>query len=289
MKLVRLLIISSLLIFVPLIGCQTKKNAEKNEKNNIEFKGYSSVDSIKLGNNECLQDKVTIKVEANIPTFYLNQSQSQKLYSIFSNVVFGLDSVTLDPQKMVNSMVESYKLRFDGTQVCEDEECEGVDDYGTHKHPLSLNTTLKIYPTFNQNGILTVCKEKIMQYVGETTSKEHQYYNFDLSQMKIIELNDLFSEESIERINELLKNKLMVQNNVSKEDDLIELGYFNLDNLFASNNFLINEKGLTWNFMPLEIGCFNTGETQIFLPYEDLSTLLLPDATILSKYMPKKS
>lgn len=289
MKSILYIIFSSLVVFLSFTSCQSKKGAEESNTNKIVFKSFTTSDSIDFNDNDGYLDKLKIRVEVELPTYYLNATESKKLYSIFISTVLGIDSTTVEPQKAINSFLTNYKDKLCGMSNVEEDASLRDEDLDNHKHPLILNSSIKVYHVFNEDNILSVCKEKTSQYNDESASSEQQYYNFDLNKMKIIELNDLFSEESIAKINELLKDKLIEQNNVKNEDELIELGYFNLDNLFASNNFFINKKGLTWNFLPLEIGCFNTGETKIFLSYEILSPLIISDSTILSNYINKKS
>ena len=108
----------------------------------------------------------------------------------------------------------------------------------------------------------------------------HSYINISLPSMNVLELSSLFPEESISDISDLLKRKLLVQLNVKDEADLIDMGYFNLDNLVANNNFSIGEEGLTWTFGIFDIACYSVGETVITLDYESLKPYMLENNEI---------
>ena len=58
------------------------------------------------------------------------------------------------------------------------------------------------------------------------------------------------------------------------------MGYFNLDNLVANNNFSIGEEGLTWTFGIFDIACYSVGETVITLDYKSLKPYMLENNEI---------
>ena len=89
--------------------------------------------------------------------------------------------------------------------------------------------------------------------------------------MTVMDVYDLFDEAAVPEVAELLKAALLEQTNAKSEDDLIGMGYFNLDNITANGNFYFGENGVTWNYLPYEIACFSVGETQITLDYNALA------------------
>ena len=73
----------------------------------------------------------------------------------------------------------------------------------------------------------------------------------------------------------------MLQQLHAKDDtDLIDMGYFNLDNLIANNNFSIGDEGITWTFGIYDIACYSVGETVITLDYETLKPYILDNSEI---------
>ena len=102
----------------------------------------------------------------------------------------------------------------------------------------------------------------------------HRYSNFDLEQMKLIEFNDLFIESSTDDLTMLIKSNLMKQLNAKTEDDVINMGYFNLDNLKPTTNFSIGTDGITWTYLPYEIALLSVGETNITVKYDELEMLM---------------
>ena len=92
--------------------------------------------------------------------------------------------------------------------------------------------------------------------------------------MKLIEFSDIFIESSIDDLTSLIKSNLMKQLNVKTEDDVINMGYFNLDNLKPTTNFYIGAEGITWTYLPYEIALLSVGETNITAKFEELEMLM---------------
>ena len=144
----------------------------------------------------------------------------------------------------------------------------------------NYNSRTSIKPVYNKNGIISFCKEEITKKNDKVTMTSHSYINISLPSMNVLELSSLFPEESISDISDLLKRKLLVQLNAKDEADLIDMGYFNLDNLVANNNFSIGEEGITWTFGIFDIACYSVGETVITLDYESLKPYMLENNEI---------
>ena len=84
-------------------------------------------------------------------------------------------------------------------------------------------------------------------------------------------------------MSQLLKEKLLKQLNVDDEDALTGLGYFNLDNITANDNFYFDENGVTWNYVTYEIACYSVGETQITLDYDALAGYITPKSVLYNR------
>ena len=95
--------------------------------------------------------------------------------------------------------------------------------------------------------------------------------------MERINLTDIFNDKDISIVSDLLKKRLIQQEKVSDQSQLIELGYFNIDNLSASNNFYFTDKGIVFCYEPFEIACYAIGEVEIELDYNVLKPYIRQD------------
>lgn len=229
-------------------------------------------------------DKCKIFAEASIeyPKLYLNPEQTGKLQRLFSEVVLDIpsDSVPLPLTNAFNRYVENQLSQYvnNNASIGEDTEVDYEPVY-------NYNTIIKITVPFNENGILNFCKTETTKKNGKVTTTRHYYYTIDLNNMTRVELNNLFTDEAISDISDMLKSKLMAQLNVKNADELNDMGYFNIDNLVANNNFYLTEDGLTWNYLPRELSVID--EVQISLSYDSLSAYI-QDSSVLSPFIAKK-
>lgn len=277
------------IILYSLSSCSshsTKENAINSDS--IAFNALTIKDSVFINAEHPSEGKYRFKLNAVYPSHYKDSVLTNKIIALFSKAVIDLnynpDSTSI--KHLFKSYVKNNINQFSAPSTDGEEECEPFS-HEENNAILNYSCEIKISPYFNQNNILCISKEKINYRNNQISTKDNYYYNFNLLTMEQIELNNLFSEEQISQINELLKAALMRQLKVTDEDDLVEIGYFNIDNLMANNNFRIDSKGLTWTFLPLEIACFNVGDVNIFLSYATLEKFI-PEDCILHQFTPKK-
>lgn len=221
-------------------------------------------------------------VDANVaicyPSYYKDAESTKQLKHLYvANVLEIGDTIKFEDSfaQYVKSILEQYG-------ISQDEEADHVeDDYVCVYH---YSNTTNIDVAFNRNDIITFCRAEIIKKNGEITMSTHRYYNFDLKNMSRIDINSLFSESVLNNVAQLLKAKLMKQNNVDNEDSLIDLGYFNLDNLRVTNNFYFTDNSVVWNYVPYEISLYSVGETEIELTYDELSIYLNENSPVSYVY-----
>lgn len=270
------------LLFV-LNSCKSVATNEGQTRDSVEFVTQTMCDSMNYIISDNSKGIVKVILNAEFPQFYKNEAKTNNLKRLYSSVILGVDSANQTNSQLLHiysmSMLSKYAQTYTDDISESESECDKIE------YSASLTAGINIYSVFNQNELLSICRERIIKNNTESQQIERQYFNIDLNQMMVIKLNDIFDEEDISRISDMLKVKLLEINKVKDEKDLIELGYFNLDNLMANNNFYIDEKGITWNFLPLEIGCFSLGETKIFLSYNDLQPLFGNEENMFTKYL----
>ena len=102
------------------------------------------------------------------------------------------------------------------------------------------------------------------------TSVTHRYYSFDVTTQSFIDVSSLFRDDAIADVCQLLRQQLMAQNNVSGNEQLNDLGYFNVENITVTRNFYFDDDGVTWSYLPNELAVEAVGEPKITIPYGDL-------------------
>ncbi len=213
--------------------------------------------------------EVLAKCSVDFPESYINAENTLTLQKLFNNIVLEVED-TLNANDALNKMAANI---LDQYGVDEQENIEHIDE--DYEIVFQYANYTNIRTIYNKSEIISFCKTEETIKNNNSTMKSSHYLNFDLQNMSYIDLNQLFPESTHDVLTELLKKKLIKQLDVETEDDVINLGYFNLDNLRVNNNFYINENGITWNFIPYEISLLSVGETSITLDFDDLQMYML--------------
>lgn len=197
----------------------------------------------------------------------------QRLFAAY--VLESGDSLSLkDAMRQVvsNSM---HQYDFMQEPVAKDEADES-SDLATLKYATSTRVT----PIYNRNGVVTFERVDVVKKNDKVTSVTHRYYNFDVETQTFIDVNRLFREDAVADVCQLLRQQLLNQNNVSGNEQLNDLGYFNVENIMVTRNFYFDDKGVTWSYLPNELAVEAVGEPKITIPYDDLKLVLCDDSII---------
>ena len=81
-------------------------------------------------------------------------------------------------------------------------------------------------------------------------------------------------------VTHLLRARLLEQNKATSNDQLNDMGYFNVDNLSVTRNFYFDDNGITWSYLPSQLAVDAIGEPQIALTYEQLTPLACAGSVI---------
>ena len=197
----------------------------------------------------------------------------QRLFAAY--VLESGDSLSLkDAMRQVvsNSM---HQYDFMQEPVSKDEADES-SDLATLKYATSTRVT----PIYNRNGVVTFERVDVVKKNDKVTSVTHRYYNFDVETQTFIDVNRLFRDDAVADVCQLLRQQLLNQNNVSGNEQLNDLGYFNVENIMVTRNFYFDDKGVTWSYLPNELAVEAVGEPKITIPYADLKSALCDDSII---------
>lgn len=220
--------------------------------------------TFKLSNGELC----TIVADATIdyPVATSKGTAVDSLQRLFASYVLESgDSLSLQEamrQVVANSM---HQYDFMNEPLSEDEVAEDGE-----LTTLNYATSTRITPIYNSNGVVTFERVDVVKKNGKVTSVTHRYYSFDVETQTYIDVNRLFRDDAIADVCQLLKQQLLKQNNASGNEQLNDLGYFNVENITVSRNFYFDEEGVTWSYLPNELAVEAVGEPKITIPYGEL-------------------
>lgn len=260
-----------------LFSCGKMKSGKNDEAKPaviVKTEQLSDNSSFAMSNGE----RCTIVAEATIdyPVSAGEGVPMDSLQRLFAAYVLESgDSLSLkDAMRQVvsNSM---HQYDFMQEPVAKDEADES-SDLATLKYATSTRVT----PIYNRNGVVTFERVDVVKKNDKVTSVTHRYYNFDVETQTFIDVNRLFREDAVADVCQLLRQQLLNQNNVSGNEQLNDLGYFNVENIMVTRNFYFDDKGVTWSYLPNELAVEAVGEPKITIPYDDLKSALCDDSII---------
>ena len=213
----------------------------------------------------------------NYPTSYRNKELLAALQRLYAqNVLEAPDSLSLN-DAMRACVANSLKQYEFSDSILEDED---LTDYPPQQTTIKYNTSINVIVHYKARGIFNVCRVEVVKKNDKISSVTHRYYTFDLDNMKRVGLNDLFAENCINEVTKLLRTSLLEQNKVKTDEELNDLGYFNIDNLSATDNFCFDADGLTWSFLPNQLAVYAVGEPRVTIDYRTLLKLASEKSTI---------
>ena len=197
----------------------------------------------------------------------------QKLFAAY--VLESGDSLSLQDamRQVVTNSMHQYDFMVEPVSQEELAEDEGMAT-------LKYATSTRVTPMYNKNGVVTFERVDVVKKNDKVTSVTHRYYSFDVKTQTFIDLTRLFREDAVADVCQLLKQQLLTQNNATGNEQLNDLGYFNVENISVTRNFYFDDKGVTWSYLPNELAVEAVGEPKIFIPYGDLTDYLCDDSIL---------
>ena len=251
------------------------KNGDGKPAITVNTKRLSDTSGFTMSNGE----RCTIASEATIdyPVSTADGAAVDSLQRLFAAYVLESgDSLSLQDamqQVVANSM---HQYDFMNGPLSDAEQAEAAEGFATLKYVTSTRVT----PIYNQNGVVTFERVDVVKKNDKVTSVTHRYYNFDVETQTFIDVNRLFRDDAIADVCQLLKQQLLTQNNATGNEQLNDLGYFNVENITVTRNFYFDEKGVIWSYLPNELAVEAVGEPKITIPYADLEPFLCEESII---------
>ena len=198
----------------------------------------------------------------------------QRVFAI--HVLESGDSLSL--QEAMQQVVANSMHQYDFMQ--EPASAGEVDEQEGSTATLKYATSTRVTPIYNKKGIVTFERVDVVKKNDKVTSITHRYYSFDVETQSLIDLSRLFRDDAMPDVCQLLKQQLLKQNNATGNEQLNDLGYYNVENITVTRNFFFDDKGVTWSFLPNELAVEAVGEPRITIPYARLNDFKCDDSIL---------
>lgn len=218
-----------------------------------------------------------VAITLEIPVKYQQENDGARLQKILTPLLFGEeyagDSLfEIAAQKVVASHIGAYK-------ELEPEYEKELKEHG-EAYSFEWEFEYTLSPVYNRNGFLCYGLSSSEYTGGAHGMYADFYYTIDLSDWHRIGLDDIFQPGSSDQVNRVLLQELLKSLNLSAPDSLLELGYFDTENITATENFYLTDEGFCWVYNPYEIACYATGQVQIKVPFKEVEMYILPESPV---------
>ena len=256
---------------------KSKKGGDGKPAITLKTQRLSDKSSFNMSNGE----RCTIVADATIdyPVGTADGVAADSLQRLFASYVLESGD-TLSLQEAMRQVVANSMHQYDFmTEPLSDEEAAEAAE-GDDMNTLKYATSTRITPIYNKNGVVTFERVDVVKKNDKVTSVTHRYYSFDALTQTYIDLPNLFRDDAIADVCQLLKQQLLKQNNAKGNEQLNDLGFFNVENISVTRNFYFDDKGMTWSYLPNELAVEAVGEPKITIPYGDLDGALCEESII---------
>lgn len=189
----------------------------------------------------------------------------------FVKAFFGPEYARLSPKEAFKSFHDKYKADYLRTASgYEKAKADGLpmESWGNTYQMMNNDTVA------SEKGILSFTTF-VENFMGGAHGSHHTgYFNIDLKTGKLITESDIFKGDYKAELSKLIIAELLKDNKLSKPEELIEIGFFDLTDLTPNGNFLITKGGILYGFNEYEIAPYYMGLIKVFLPNEKIEHIL---------------
>lgn len=283
----KLSILSILVVFVFFIGLFSCKKKAQNSTQ-ITFDSIVVKERIPLlAESDTTLPYSDVDVRFIYPSKFGNKEKLARLQQIFVGTFFGdVEADSLSPQDAMNEYIAAYTEEYKSLS----------NNYYSDKKHLSNGDIPQWYwySMSNENKIVFK-NDSLLSYAvqysdytgGAHGSHRTTYVNIDLGELTTLSEEDIFLPNYQKPLREIIIKKLMADNNVSAPESLINIGFFDIDEIFPNNNFWLNDEGIHYAYNQYEIAPYSMGVIEVLIPFNELKSILKPDV-ILGKFFVKK-
>jgi hypothetical protein len=220
----------------------------------------------------------SLKLNYIAPVKYADQDILDKMQKELNVLVFEDELLgSMSPQdaakRFAKNYIENYKEEAQ-TRFPNWAESHETEDY------FSFYKTIETVVLYNNSSLLSY-QVSAMDYKGGANSYT-AYKNavIDLKTGKLLSEEDIFKSGYEKALNQILIDKIVSQNKAKKAEDLLELGFWGIEDLTSNGNFLIDSTKLTYIFSQGEYSAPSLGEIRVTIPYKEIYPILKEQSPI---------
>lgn len=264
-----------LLLGIGLVSCVQ----DKSKMNNIEFDKLEIKEKVSLLSvNDTTLPFSDVKFEYKFPVKFNNKEDISRLQQIFSGTFFNDESYdSLALQEVLDEYLKNYTAEYRTL----------VDQYNQDKANLESDQMPSWYwyyhyinneILFNDKNIVSYSVEH-SDYTGGAHGSLHVlFYTIDLNNITTITQEDIFQPNYHNFLTSKIIEKLMEKYDVSKAEQLIDEGFFDINDIAPNDNFWLSDEGVHYVYNQYEIAPYSMGPIEVTIPFEEIKSIIIPES-----------
>jgi len=267
------------------ISCTEKT---KSNDNGVTF------DSIQVNKTQSIDYKDS-KLNCNLHILFTYPVASKKafplssLQKIFIEKVFPTQYANLSPQEAANSFAAQYIKDFQSVKWSDffdnDKDSDNdfiLEDENNFIYELSLENKI----LYNKNNLISFVVRNTNYEGGAHGSNSVSGYVVDLKTGKLLTEEDFAGNNYKTNLSSIIVKKIAAAKGLDDVSQLKDIGYYAIESIVPNDNFIVDDKGITYYFNEDDIAAGFVGITEVFIPYEELKDYITDDNPISSLVKP---
>ncbi len=269
---------SMVLVGICVTSCFKKSDVIKFDKLELNERVYL------FPVNDTTKPFANVEIEFNYPTRFKNKGDLARLQQIFNGTFFNNQSYdSFSAKDALNKYLESYteEYRELGNQYYEDMgNLEGHSQPSWYWYQLHKSNEI----LYEDDNVLSYSVQHADYTGGAHGSLQVLYYIIDLDKLTTITEEDIFAPNYHHFLTTRIIDRLMKKYEVDTPENLLNEGFFDINDIAPNNNFWINNEGVHYVYNQYEIAPYSMGPIEVTIPYEDIKSIIIPES-IIGKYI----
>jgi len=227
-------------------------------------------------NGDSSKQYLDISLDIKFPESFPDETVLKKIRNIVVKDLFpDTDSEYVDVASVMKAYIADYVKFFEVSEsesVNQDGEDYQVDNsWWDHE---------KMIVHLNDDHLFSYTIFSDRYSGGAHGGKNFLNTVIDLKTGEKVSEDDLFSETTKPIIASMIVGKILQKNNITKAEELEDIGYFDVSEINLNKNFYITDKGLVYTFNEYEIAAYAVGTTEVLLDFPSIASFLNPESPV---------
>ncbi len=250
-----------------------------NKEKGIKFDNLAIKEQVYLfADNDTTKPFANVEIDFTYPKNYKSKEDLLKLQKIFIGTFFDdMSYDSLSPKEALNAYFDKYTndYRNLGNQYYEDMgNLEEDNQPSWYWYQLFKSNEI----LFEDESILSYSVEHYYYEGGAHGSLSAMYYTIDLNNLTTITEENIFKPNFHHLLTERIVENLMKKYDVTTPEDLLNEGFFDINDIAPNNNFWLNNQGVHYIFNQYEIAPYSMGPIEVTIPYQEIQSIIIPES-----------